>query len=800
MADLSSLLNPAPSTGPVNHELGALHQKPDHATPKPSRLPPVEIGTPSVQPSVKSPLDTLADAATSSAPILSPTNPKFFGNIGAYNHSAPPSTSRPSSSHFSPPPLSYDQQHAPVPTSPTFSPGLQQYHHPTSSEIRARRASAAAETAADSLPPLRRSLPNDSFQTSERTGTQSHHEDPTTSSFPALDGTSFINQDQAMKDHVEDAPVTSHIKQPSPGPSLTAEETILPTSQSDQTEVKAETTEPAPDITATVSQPLAHPNEASTEPKENIDLATPTENSKGKSSPAPAVGAAQSAMPKPKATPNRKRPAPKKGTASAVKPAAKKRKFDTSETIKTSSPLARVASPASSRASKTPAPKKGKHESVTPQRSSSLAAEDDDEDDDGVFCICRKPDDHTWMIACDGPCEDWFHGRCVDMTEKDGDLIEKYFCPNCTEAGDGETLWKRMCRLDGCNRPARVSDRSKYCSDEHGAEFMRLLALEPEQRMGAKKNTGTLSTTPAPKKGRKTNNSYQDIAMGDVLETALSIIESDQNSTPKEGEQDNTNETQAQARDGVLRPTELKALVTDVKDISEFRKLGEAPLSPPPTAAPNHDDDNNYIGPEDPTAPSPPNKQSQHNIPYSPLESSLLATLTTKKDELRTRKKTLDDRETLLTLVRERAKLVLDELKKKEKINYDICGFDNRLVWTDEEFDIWRASPDGIATLENRKLGPPTPLPIPENLAPHLRQQSQSDANNANGQINGVAITAGAKAEEEFVAGACQKKRCERHKHWVKLQQTEIAFAKDEARQAIRKVESEEKEVRERAM
>lgn len=54
--------------------------------------------------------------------------------------------------------------------------------------------------------------------------------------------------------------------------------------------------------------------------------------------------------------------------------------------------------------------------------------DDDDIDPSELFCICRKPDNHTWMIACDGGCEDWFHGKCVNINQVDADLIDKYIC------------------------------------------------------------------------------------------------------------------------------------------------------------------------------------------------------------------------------------------------------------------------------------------------------------------------------------------------------------------------------------
>ena len=34
-----------------------------------------------------------------------------------------------------------------------------------------------------------------------------------------------------------------------------------------------------------------------------------------------------------------------------------------------------------------------------------------------VFCFCRKPDDGQLMIQCE-KCWDWFHGKCVEITEE----------------------------------------------------------------------------------------------------------------------------------------------------------------------------------------------------------------------------------------------------------------------------------------------------------------------------------------------------------------------------------------------
>lgn len=154
----------------------------------------------------------------------------------------------------------------------------------------------------------------------------------------------------------------------------------------------------------------------------------------GASSPM-AMGNLSGTPSKPKGPPSKKRAAPKKGTASAVRPAAKKRKLD-SESID-GTPLAqRNGTPASRRASNTPAPKNRKHDSVTPARSSSVANvpedEEGSEEDTEAYCICRKPDDHTLMIGCDGPCEDWFHVRCVSMDSVKAKLIFKWYCKSVT--------------------------------------------------------------------------------------------------------------------------------------------------------------------------------------------------------------------------------------------------------------------------------------------------------------------------------------------------------------------------------
>lgn len=44
-----------------------------------------------------------------------------------------------------------------------------------------------------------------------------------------------------------------------------------------------------------------------------------------------------------------------------------------------------------------------------------------------VFCTCRRPE-FGFMIYCEGPCGEWYHGRCVGITASEAKKMDKYFC------------------------------------------------------------------------------------------------------------------------------------------------------------------------------------------------------------------------------------------------------------------------------------------------------------------------------------------------------------------------------------
>ncbi|KAK4871330.1 hypothetical protein LT330_000567 [Penicillium expansum] len=440
----------------------------------------------------------------------------------------------------------------------------------------------------------------------------------------------------------------------------------------------------------------------------------------------------------------------KKGTAK--KPAAKKRKVNDPDA---DSVDGRRSNTPVSRASKTPAKKQSSvsiagspppEEKKKPQKKKkkgpkpAAAQEDDDSDsfdENAIFCICRRPDNHTWMIGCDGDCDDWYHGKCVNIDPRDADLIERYICPKCISEGKGCTIWKPMCRLVECRKPARAKTKppSKYCCDDHGREFMR------QQTQQLKHRTG------------QTNGLFEDLgSMG-----------------------------------GILTAGDLKAAIMGVASTQEFRKLGDRIISPPPRV------DQKELAVAGVKTESKPQSGRwlgvdvhAAGLEYSHDEIAKIEKLRTQRDELLHRKDMLAARTTFLTLLKPRAKGVVEKLKQHEPKGgwKDICGFDSRLSWSDEEFDEWRLSDAGKKALAEGTA---------EALAVSSSVGTDADGDTAMNGDGDDDITF-------WTRGVCTKKRCERHKQWVKVQQQDILFEEETAEQDLAKCEEEGRSVVERGV
>ncbi|KAI0334554.1 hypothetical protein GY45DRAFT_1269691 [Cubamyces sp. BRFM 1775] len=56
-----------------------------------------------------------------------------------------------------------------------------------------------------------------------------------------------------------------------------------------------------------------------------------------------------------------------------------------------------------------------------------------------TYCMCKKPNDGSPMIHC-ASCKDWFHFRCVELSEKDAEEIQLYICPSCHQKTGARTI------------------------------------------------------------------------------------------------------------------------------------------------------------------------------------------------------------------------------------------------------------------------------------------------------------------------------------------------------------------------
>lgn len=435
----------------------------------------------------------------------------------------------------------------------------------------------------------------------------------------------------------------------------------------------------------------------------------------------------------------------KKGIAKRA-PVAKKRKLN--ELAETDDAAPAKASPlskssaqrnrkqGSQSAAGSPAPDTKGPKKARPRRDKMNSDDDDDDyDESALFCVCRKPDNHTWMIACDGGCEDWFHGRCMNIDQKDADLIDKYICksprnthivflenkltsllgPTCETKSPLRTTWKPMCRLRECRQPARVESRppSKYCCDQHGMDYMRQAMTRGSRQ-------------PSSNAEEQSSSKHENIA----------------------------------SRGGVLNLGELKTVVSKVESAEQFRKLGASPLSvqqeevqarlSDAMAAPGPSQDG-------PQFKDPDFESEADKVAFSPDERQRLNYLRKEKVRLDNRKEMLQAREKFLVIARQRVKHAFERLKSHGSVGglqlKDICGFDNRLSLSDEEFDEWRKSEKGTALLAD------TP--------------DKDSGGEASTQLKNAVD---AETIEELTQSLCLKKRCERHKQWSKVMQQDLLF------------------------
>ena len=568
------------------------------------------------------------------------------------------------------------------------------------------------------------------------------------------------------------------------------------------------TVEPEP-VSMIEAEPPSSPPAAEPDVKDEDDTPAPARmpSPQPKHSPVPVIG-------KKRPAPEVTKPLPaaitKKGTAKKTTHTPnKKPKLSESESISEKgtpirSPSATPAALARAPASKlkkqviptrdSPTPTSSRVASMEPASPSPSAADTpgSSNDDGEVFCLCRKGDNHSWMIACDGGCDDWFHGNCVHIRERDGDLIDKYICPNCMAKTGMQTTWKRMCRRKGCRKPARVfqDPPSKYCSKECGRMFFVELIRRGDPYIDTMKNDQYVVDGGRPKKMRKKrthtekgNKEKAPKAIPMVNGDIGDLVNSDSRlATPAPSDDEKSEyETDSSADDdqlpnrgGALRAEEVKAIIDKCSSIESWRDLGRKPDTPP-----REPDDNDIT------------------LNFDDFEKKKLEDTGREKAELRKKQALLEAREKMLNLIKTRSAGITEELKKegpkdkKGSSKKDPCGFDPRLAWSEQQFNTWYER-DGKAILESGRIGPPDEEDV-----------GAADKKLPNGVVNGTGEDSDDESEEKEMpkkGGVCARNRCPRHRNWGKGGLAEIRFEQDLVRRGIRRCEEGEREIRDRAV
>ena len=516
-------------------------------------------------------------------------------------------------------------------------------------------------------------------------------------------------------------------------------------------------------------------------------------------------------------------PAPSERQASSAPSAAES---DQEPATPSSKAVSRYGTPASLAR----APTSNAMESVEPN---IVYGEEGSESDDELYCICRKGDNHQWMIGCDGPCKDWYHGKCVGIAERDGNLIDKYYCPKCTVSQGVETSWKRLCRRKVCRQPARVlaDPPSKYCSDACGRKFMAELVCRSDNGVVLSKDAERVHPPRMEKKMRPKKvapqprrllayDGYNDSEAPSVSEVDhegdhnMSTSDSDDSerespshtramaavNTDREDNERVEYETDTSTEDEMPLPSvggqslkfqEIQMLAAHrTKDIETWKSLSKF---------------------------RPASLSADTKVELNANEAAEQSKNTTKLRSLDKRTELLRLREKFLEMAKDRSSVIIDKVLispddggKKKKAKKDLCGFDTRLTWSEHEFDAWTQSPAGKAQLEKGVLDdPPTDVPsssshngkkLPNGVGinGHNRTHDSDDADEDADDESESDF--GGPSPKHLVKGNCVKNRCTRHRQWYKMHLGEIRFELDLLGKERAKVERAEASVRERAV
>jgi TATA-binding protein-associated factor Taf7 len=85
-------------------------------------------------------------------------------------------------------------------------------------------------------------------------------------------------------------------------------------------------------------------------------------------------------------------------------------------------------------------------------------------DPNALFCVCRtKYDNDRFYLGCEN-CNDWFHGRCVGVTEGQAEAIDAFICPPC-EKKTGKITTYLDPKQDRASRRKKKDDEAEELSE-----------------------------------------------------------------------------------------------------------------------------------------------------------------------------------------------------------------------------------------------------------------------------------------------------------------------------------------------
>lgn len=85
--------------------------------------------------------------------------------------------------------------------------------------------------------------------------------------------------------------------------------------------------------------------------------------------------------------------------------------------------------------------------------------------DGQAYCICRSSDSSRFMIGCDA-CEEWYHGDCINVSEKEAKHIKHYYCQRCKEEDPSLQTVFRLVPVPG--PPVNPEEKKQRKAKERG--------------------------------------------------------------------------------------------------------------------------------------------------------------------------------------------------------------------------------------------------------------------------------------------------------------------------------------------